>query len=56
MRPVYGWPEDLAQRYLGQYLQFDFTDVHREGMEEFFDLAADIGVIPEQRKVEYYKP
>lgn len=54
--PLYNWPEDLAQRYLGEYLHFDFTDAHREGMEEFFSLAAAIDLLPSLKKVRYYKP
>ena len=54
--PIHNWPQDIAQIYLGQNLNFDFTDAHREGMEEFFSMAADIGVIPQLRKVQYYTP
>jgi chorismate dehydratase len=54
--PMHNWPQDIAQKYLGQCLNFDFTPAHREGMEEFFAMAADIGVIPQLRKVQYYTP
>jgi chorismate dehydratase len=54
--PLHHWPHDIAQKYLGQCLNFDFTDAHREGMEEFFSMAAEIGVIPQLRKVQYYTP
>ncbi len=54
--PIHNWPRDIARNYLGQCLNFDFTAAHREGMEEFFQLAADIGVIPQLRKVRYYNP
>jgi predicted solute-binding protein len=53
---MHNWPQDIAQKYLGQCLNFDFTPAHREGMEEFFAMAADIGVIPQLRKVQYYTP
>jgi chorismate dehydratase len=49
-----GWPQDLAVRYLTSYLQFEFTQAHREGMEEFFEMAAEAGIIPELRKVRFY--
>lgn len=48
------WPEDLAIRYLTKNLHFEFTEAHREGMEEFFDMAAEIGIIPQARNISYY--
>lgn len=52
--PVYGWPEDMATRYYTRNLEFDFTDAHREGLEEFFALAEEAGVIEMTRPVEIY--
>lgn len=52
--PLHGWPEDLAHRYYNSNLQFDFTDAHREGMEEFFELASEIGIIPANRRIHYH--
>ncbi len=51
-----GWPADLAQQYLTKHLQFDFTDAQREGMEEFFHLAAECGAMDDVQPVRYYKP
>lgn len=52
--PQYNWPEDLAVRYLTKHLQFEFTDAHREGLEEFFALAEEAGVIEEARAVQIH--
>jgi chorismate dehydratase len=52
--PAYGWPEDLAVQYLTRNLQFDLTDAHREGMEEFFDRAAECGILQSVRPLDYY--
>jgi len=51
--PSYGWPVDLARRYLTEHLQFEFTDAHRDGMEEFFDRARECGVLRSVRALEY---
>lgn len=50
------WPADLASQYLTSHLQYDFGEAQREGMEEFFCLAADCGAIDELLPVRYYKP
>jgi chorismate dehydratase len=54
--PRYGWPADMAHRYLTQCMDYEFTDAHREGMEEFFDLAAEIGIIDPPEPLRYYQP
>lgn len=51
--PVYGWPTDMAVRYLTRHLQFELTDACREGMEEFFDRARDCGVLDCVHALEY---
>jgi len=51
--PSYGWPVDLARRYLTEHLQFEFTEAHRDGMEEFFDRARECGVLESVRALEY---
>ena len=43
--PSYGWPVDLAVRYLTKNLAFELTDAHRDGMEEFFDRALECRVL-----------
>lgn len=50
---TYDWPQDLAERYLSSYMLYEFTDAHREGMEEFFELAAESGAIDLARTVQY---
>lgn len=51
--PGYGWPVDLAVKYLTHHLQFDFTAAHRDGMEEFFDRARDCHVLHDVHPVAY---
>ena len=52
----YDWPVDLAVRCLTREMDFDFTEDHREGLEEFIDLAADAGVIEAPYPLQYYRP
>lgn len=52
----HGWPEDLAERYLLDEAQFEFTDACRDGLEEFFFLAAGYDAIERYRPVAYYEP
>jgi chorismate dehydratase len=55
--PRIGWPEDLARRYLLDQLRYEFTDAHRDGMEEFFYLCQAVGVIEHVKPVKYlYEP
>ena len=51
---AYGWPKDLADRYLIGRLQFEFRDEHREGLEEFFHRAADLNIIDSVRPLDYW--
>jgi len=51
--PQYGWPMDLAERYYTRCLRYDFTEAHREGMDEFFHLAAEVGVIDEVKPMKF---
>ena len=43
--PLHGWPTDLAERYLGQLLQYELTDRHLEAIECFAQMAAQIGLL-----------
>lgn len=43
------WPGDLASEYLKSRLAYEFTDRRRQGLELFFDKAAEHGLIPERR-------
>jgi len=54
--PAYGWPADLAVRCMTRDMQFEFTDAHREGMEEFLELAAELKLIEFPRPLRYYPP
>lgn len=53
---LYDWPGDLASQYVSKHLCFDFGEDQREGMEEFFHLAAECGAIDEVHPTRYYKP
>ena len=54
--PLHGWPEDLALRQLSRHTRFEFTDDHRDGLEEFFDRAESFRIIDRARPVYYYEP
>ncbi len=54
--PAYGWPIDLALRCLTRELQFEFTDAHRQGLEEFLDLAAEYKLIDLPSPLQYQAP
>jgi len=54
--PAYGWPVDLAVRAMTRDLQFEFTDAHREGLEEFLEIAAEHKIIKFSRPLKYYAP
>ncbi|HPF41597.1 MAG TPA: menaquinone biosynthesis protein [Phycisphaerae bacterium] len=44
--PVHGWPEAVARRYLCETLQFTMTTDAREGMNQFFSMATEEGLLP----------
>ncbi len=52
----YGWPVDLATRALTTEMQFEFTDAHREGLEEFIEMGAEYGLIERTGPLHYYHP
>jgi len=54
--PAYGWPADLAVRCLARDMQYDFTEAHREGVEEFLELAAEQGLVEYSSPLRYYTP
>ncbi len=54
--PRYEWPVDLATRSLTSDLQFEFTDAHREGLEEFLEMGAECGLIEQTEPLHYYRP
>jgi len=45
--PARGWPVDVAHEYLTQRLIFKITPQAREGMNTFFELAAQEGILPQ---------
>ena len=54
--PGYGWPTDLATRCLTSEVRFDFTEAHREGLEEFLEMSAEFGLCEPPGKLHYYQP
>lgn len=53
---AYDWPVDLALRCLSKELQYEFTDAHREGLEEFIEMATECGLLESPAPLNYYKP
>jgi len=47
--PNHGWPIDLARSYLCEMLRFEWTDAMNRGVERFFTMAHDLGLIDENR-------
>ena len=50
---AFGWPEDLARKYLTQHLQYKLTDRHRQGIEVLHALAAKHELIPRVRPLTF---
>lgn len=44
--PGRGWPEDLARRYVGDYLRYDVGERERQAVARFLSEAADLGLAP----------
>ncbi|MFQ5429288.1 MAG: menaquinone biosynthetic enzyme MqnA/MqnD family protein [Phycisphaerae bacterium] len=44
--PAHGWPEAAAVHYLCSALKFTLTDAMRSGMDRFFRLAIEHGLLP----------
>jgi len=49
---VYPFDEQLLRSYFAK-LRYDFTDEYRRGLEEFYRLAAQIGVIGSPPRLEF---
>lgn len=45
------WPGDLAEKYLGEWLAFNFTPERRAGLELFYRKAAEHALIESQREL-----
>jgi len=43
--PVHGWPATMAVQYLTKSLKFRMTDRMREGMDRFFSLGMEYGLL-----------
>lgn len=56
LAPAYGWPVDLATRCMMHELEFEFTDAHREGLEEFLEMAAECKLIDSPGPLKYHVP
>lgn len=42
----HGWPEELAETYLGSLLRYEVGERERRAVEQFFAMAAEDGLIP----------
>jgi len=49
----FGGTEDFWNQYY-QGLSFDFTEEHKQGLEYYYQCAADLGLLPEPVKVEVW--
>jgi len=56
LAPAYGWPVDLAVRCMTEELVYEFTDDHREGLEEFLELACEHELVEPTCPLRYYAP
>jgi chorismate dehydratase len=54
--PEAGWSEEQAVKYLTRQIQYEFTDDHYEGIEEFFDRAEEFGLIQDYHPMRFYQP
>lgn len=46
------WPDDLARKYLGEYLSYEWTSKRQEGLELFFKMSKKHKLIKNLRPVE----
>jgi chorismate dehydratase len=44
--PGLGWPIELAIAYLTRHLAYELTPLRRAGLERFFELAGQDGLVP----------
>lgn len=49
-----GWPVDLAAKYLGECLRYDFDDEARQGLELFLAKCAAMGLVSHRRPLERF--
>ena len=45
---------EIARAYLHENVKYVLDDAGRAGLEKFFNAAADIGVVPRARKIQFY--
>ncbi len=51
--PRHGWPIDLARSYLREMLRFEWSPRMVAGVERFFAMAHELGLIDENRALEW---
>lgn len=47
------WPRDLARRYFTEYLRYEITPRHRQGIAKFYELAAKHGLLNVHRDIKF---
>ena len=52
--PVHGWPTDLAYRYLGEILQFDFDQAKFDAVRSFADRLVEHHMLTHPRELSLY--
>lgn len=50
------WPRDLAARYLGSCIDYEFDDAHRAGLERFHDWCVEDGLLATRRPLRLFEP
>jgi chorismate dehydratase len=52
--PVSGWPVPLAERYLGEILQYRIGDRELQAIQLFWDHCRRLGLTPSERPLALY--
>lgn len=52
----HGWPVDTAVRYLCDYLSYGLSDRHLAGLERFYELAGECGVVEGVQPIRWALP
>ena len=53
--PALGWPAELALTYLTRHMQYELTERYRAGLERFYELAAEHGLIDRLVPVKWHR-
>lgn len=48
-----GWPIDLARSYVTEMIQYEWTDRVEAGLQRFFELCYNLGLIDHDRPIEF---